>query len=193
MIESRELVHTKIQEHIARFWPRRQISSFSWTIGPIEKALPGFRVLVVAPHSKGEPWVYVSQGAWQVCSPNEDRCEFFLISPCDNVRHIETLAMVANFYADPKYRFHIGKVIDIGRPWAEGSAMRHLLVSLPFPYGPTFEWCRLSALDVIRFCWLLPITESESDFVSEHGLEAMEAKFDEFGIDYLDPMRRSVV
>jgi len=44
-----------------------------------------------------------------------------------------------------------------------------------------------------RILWLLPITETERDFKAQHGLEALEQRFDDASRQYSDPQRASVV
>ncbi len=82
--------------------------------------------------------------------------------------------------------------MNIGRPIVDGSSLDRLLVSLPCPYGPGFEYGHLSDDSHARFLWLLPITATEEKFRHDFGLEAMESKFEEDGIDYLDPFRTSL-
>lgn len=100
--------------------------------------------------------------------------------------------MVANLHADARYRLHLGKIINIGRPWIDGASCDHLLVSLPYLLGPKFEYLRVLDLS-IRFLWLLPITQSEASYARTHGVEALESVFERTAFDTLDPTRNSVV
>jgi hypothetical protein len=43
-----------------------------------------------------------------------------------------------------------------------------------------------------RFLWLLPITSSERQFAKEHGVEALEERFDQAQLQYWDINRTSV-
>jgi len=54
--------------------------------------------------------------------------------------------------------FGLGRVIEIGRPWIDGSNMENFLISLPYPYGEKIEY-----MGNIRFFWLLPITDKEKN------------------------------
>ena len=57
--------------------------------------------------------------------------------------------------------------------------------------GPRSGWaCGPTSRRLLR---VLPITEAERDFRSEHGLEALEQRFDDAAIDHTDPHRPSVV
>jgi Suppressor of fused protein (SUFU) len=44
-----------------------------------------------------------------------------------------------------------------------------------------------------KLYWLIPITENELSYKKAHGLEMLEEKFEEFGFNYADPYRDSVV
>ena len=86
----------------------------------------------------------------------------------------------------------VGHTVPIGEPWLEDSLCDHFLVSVPYPYGPDVEMCRWDGGHA-RLLWLLPITEAERDFRSEHGLEALEARLDRAAINFADPLRGSIV
>jgi hypothetical protein len=58
------------------------------------------------------------------------------VSRTEHERHLELLAVVAHLRTDARYCLRVGKVSEIGRAWSDGSAADHLLVSLPYPYGP---------------------------------------------------------
>lgn len=185
-----EGVYGAVRQHVADFWSGHAQEEFRWTLGPIGGQLPRFRVRRIAPKLLSDPWVYVTVGAWEA-----DRAsgkEFFLLSPVESPRHVETLAMTAHFHADVRHRLSIGQAVDIGRPWLDESAADHLLVSLPYPYGPVLEHCDAAGLHV-RFLWLVPITESEARCGSSRGVEVLEQLLESSDVDVIDPGRRSLV
>lgn len=118
--------------------------------------------------------------------------EFFLLSPRESPRHVETLAMLAHFHADARYRLSIGRTIDIGRPWMDDAAADHLLVSLPYLYGPALEHCTIGDRHV-QLLWLVPITRQEAQYASECGLDALEELLERSGVDLLATHRSSLV
>jgi hypothetical protein len=185
-----EEVRDSVRRHLAGYWPDRPQEEFAWTLGPIEERLPGFRVRRVAPVKPTDPWVYVTVGASEAA--DGDGVEFFILSRSESPRHVETLAMVASFHADERYRLSIGQTVNIGRPWMEGSAANHLLVSLPYPYGPSLEHLDAPGRHV-QFLWLVPITEAEARYVREQGLEAVEQLLECSEVDVIAPSRRSLV
>jgi hypothetical protein len=100
--------------------------------------------------------------------------------------------MLANFHADERYRLDVGSVVNIGDPWMPGSQCDHLLVSVPYPYGPKLEWMKFPDI-CVRFLWALPITPREAAFAELNGCEALEQKFDAARVDYLNSFRSSIV
>lgn len=190
---AKEYVYKRLAKHIREHWPENAMNFFTWELGPIQVSLPNFSVIRITPNNLHEPWVYISHGAWEVDSEPDYSMEFIITSPVEDPQHIETLAMVANFHADPVYQVHWGKSIDIGWAWLEGAKCNHLLVSLPYPFGPKLGTCDVSESLKVRYFWLLPITKAENKFLNEAGLEFLEQKFDEVGIEYLDINRASVV
>jgi hypothetical protein len=189
MIDAEE-VRDAVRRHLERVWPDHPQEEFSWTLGPIEERLPGFRVRRVTPVMPTDPWVYVTVGAAGVA--DGDGREFFILSPAESPRHVETLAMVASFHADARSRLSIGRTVNIGRPWIEGAAAGHFLVSLPYPYGPVLEHCVAPGRHV-QVLWLVPITEAEVRYVGERGLEAFEQLLETSQVDVISPSRRSLV
>jgi hypothetical protein len=182
-----DAIMNAVFEHFTAFWsrPPRRVKP----VGAIRDSIPEFEVLVFPPAESG-PWIYASHGACTIARDSDPRLEFIITSPIDNPVHCETLAMVANFHADARYRVFIGKVLAIGRPWMESSTCDHLLVSLPYPFGPALEFC---ALGPVTITWLLPITDAEATFAKTRGIEALERAFESAGIDTLDANRGSVV
>jgi hypothetical protein len=108
------------------------------------------------------------------------------------LRHVELLTMTA-FYHETE-GLGLGHTFPIGEPWLAGSMCDQFLVSLPYPFGPGLEVCESAGLRrLIRFLWLLPITQAEREYSREHGVEALERLFDDHAIEFWEPQRRSVV
>ena len=186
-----EAIFDGVRRHLDRFWPDRPHGEFVWALGPISESFPRFRVRRIAPVARRDPWVYVTVGAWEATGADPHGTEFLLLSPAEDPRHVELLAMVTNLHADPRYRLSAGSTMDIGRPWSDGSAADHLLVSLPYPYGPDLEVCDLGERHV-RFLWLVPITPAEADLVRSQGAGALERLLEQSGADVIAPARPSL-
>jgi hypothetical protein len=189
---SERQVRSAILDHLQGFWPNSVVVEERWEQGRIEDNIPGFQVLRVKSQTPGRPVIYVTNGCFIVEPTRHIRHEFFLISPSEDRRHVETLTMLATFHADERYKLDVGSVANIGGPWMQSSECDHLLISVPYPYGPKLEWKKLPDI-CVRFLWALPITPREAAFVELNGYDALEQKFDAAKVDYLNVARSSTV
>ncbi|GIE31006.1 hypothetical protein Ait01nite_040510 [Actinoplanes italicus] len=160
--------------------------------GPARALVPDLHIVRLTPPGPG--WVYATTGLWEATQRDGHGLEFVLHAPrVDDVTHIETLSMVGYYHASGgDYTLGLGHTVPIGRPWQPGSACDHLLVSLPYPWGPEFERCEVPGGHA-QLLWLLPITAAEKRYRHEHGLEALEQLFEEAEIIPNDPLRDCVV
>jgi hypothetical protein len=169
-----------VRAHYEAFFAGRENVELVWNRGPMRELLPDFRVLRFEPGAGDGAWVYATAGG--VAGK-----EFVLGAPEPDAAHVELVTMVAHMHADPDQRLHEGKVLEIGRPWLEGSRADHVLVSLPYPWGPSLERC-----GEIQILWLLPVTASEAAFAREHGHLALEERLEAAGAQWLRARRRPV-
>jgi len=180
-----------LEEHVRRCFAGHEVDASRWDIGPILSVNPHLRVLRVAPRSAGGVWTYVSIGGWAATADRADGIEFVLSTPTDaTARAAELLAMTVHYHQGGT--LGLGHTVPIGHPWLRGSGCDHLLVSLPYPFGPELEHRDLGDRHV-RFRWLLPITKAERDYKQANGLEALERAFDAAALKYWDVGRNSVV
>ena len=173
----------KTLTHLKTYWQEADISEHSWFVGRILNEMPNFKVYCVKPKSKNI-YLYVSHGI-----SDSFNSEFFFISPQKSEKLIENLAMLASFSLKYPKEFQIGNVIDIGQPWIKNSSMELILISLPYPYGQSFEYDG----NGVRYLWLLPIHQNEYDFLLKNGADALENLFNINEINYLDINRKSVI
>lgn len=163
---------------------------YRWMRGGSYESLPALQIV----EANGTKCVhYVTAGASDIKDNHGYGLEFCLQAGEPSVFHVELLAMVAFMHCDPRHRLSVGHTLKIGRPIVVGSSLDRLLVSLPYPYGERFEFIHLSNGQHARILWLLPITALEERFRHEHGLEALEKRFDKKELNYIDFLRRSVV
>jgi len=192
MVETLSAERCALLDHVQAAWPASAIVAEQWEHGPIRVNVPGFEVIRVMPADTAQSIAYVTSGCFTIEATEHLRHEFFLLAPTEDRRHVEILAMLANFHADRRYRLDLGSVVAIGEPWLPRSTCDHLLICLPYTHGPKFEWLRLPGC-CVRFLWALPITTDEASFGKENGLEALEQKFEALQFDYWNPYRTSVV
>jgi hypothetical protein len=106
---------------------------------------------------------------------------------------MKNLGLLGFYHAGPvENRMGIGHTVPIGEPWVPGSSMDYLLVQWPYPWGP-----KLAELTVgsqrIHVLWVLPIYAIEREFKSRFGLEALEQRFADAEMEWVDPFRAPVV
>jgi Suppressor of fused protein (SUFU) len=179
-----------LAEHVRRFFDGRRVDAFTWEAGPILATNPHFRALRVAPQPQFDLWTYVSVGGWAATSDQDYGLEFVVITDVDTPRAVELLAMTVYYHRGG--RLGLGHSFPIGEPWLPGANCDHMLVSLPYPFGPELQQCHVGDRHV-DFLWLLPITKAEQTFKAAHGQEALEQRFEEGGLRYWEVERDSVV
>lgn len=178
----------QLEAHVHSFFEGRPSESVTWPYGP-SKRNDHFHVLRFAPGADGL-WVYVSVGSW-AWSPDRLRSlEFIVAADHPTDRAVELIAM-ASFY-NRDIPLGVGHTLPHGRPWLPGSKCDHLLVSLPYPWGPDLETAHVAERHV-DFLWLLPITKAERDFKVLHGLEALEQRFEDAELEFWNATRESVI
>lgn len=178
---------TTLDAHYASNWGPPTDQS-RWTKGPVEDLPRDFRVLVF--HRSAAMTAYATRCMSQ--PEDEARLELHLFAGCEHEIDpalVELLTVTAHYHRTGR-RLGLGHTVNFGRPWRPGSACTHALLSLPYLDGPGLEWLSEPR---VQFLWLIPITEAELRYRSERGVEALEERFEAAQLDYLDPLRRSVI
>lgn len=183
-------IQNSLETHVRRFFKDHICSAHTWKSGPIIEVTPDFKVLEIAPGPRIGLWSYVSIGAWEVNHSGYPRQEFILATQEKHDCQIEYLAMIAHYHL--KEKLNVGHTVPLGKPWLPDSPLDHLLVSIPYPYGPELEIFDIEALQ-LHFRWLLPIYDTERAFRHKKGLEELEKLFDDEAVEFWDDKRLSVV
>jgi hypothetical protein len=184
--------HDRILQHYREFWGADRVADSHWTPEHLGSRLPDFHIAKVAPATQDGMRAFASIGAWRATEGEERGLEFIVAAPSLSAAVMHRLGMVAYYHAGPtENRLGAGHRLPVGEPWVEGSELDTILLSLPYPWGPRLEHCQLPDRH-IQVLWVLPITSAESAFARENGVEALEQRFDDAKIDYLDPFRASV-
>lgn len=160
-----------------------------WDEGPRADLPAEFTILAFPPRPQRAMWTYATAG---MALPEDDRpIELHLFSPEQYAAHAELLTAIAHYHRTGR-RLDVGHTVNFGRPWMPGSPCDHGLISLPYLDGPAVEVLETDAYTVHCY-WLIPITQREVTYKKTHGLDALEAAFEQHNVDYLDPQRESVV
>jgi hypothetical protein len=179
-----------VETHVRLFFADRQIDVLTWPIGPIVDQNPHFRVLRIAPGSQADVWTYVSVGGWAATAEHNHGLEFVLCTATPEERAVELLAMTVYYHRGGK--LGVGHTVPVGEPWLPGSVCDHLLLSLPYPFGRDLQTCHVGDRHV-EVLWLLPISAAERAWKVSAGLEALETRFEQLGLQYWQADRASLV
>jgi hypothetical protein len=156
--------------------------------GPIHQLPVDFAIQRYAPQPGRDMWAYATCGMSQ---PNErNSLELHMFSPRASPEIEELLVVTAHFHRTSA-ALDLGHSVNFGRPWLRGSECEHGLISLPYLDGPSLENLQIGP-DLVKCCWLVPITLAEVHYKQKSGLEALEQAFERDGLNYLDPHRASV-
>jgi len=181
-----------IEAHLRHGFPGQRVVVQGWRTDAM--SAPHVRVLRVDPETRGGLWLHVSSGASVPAPPRPagppEGSEFVLVTPFKTLRAVELLAMVVYFHG--VQALSVGDTVSVGEPWLPGSACGHLLVSDPYLLADEL-WTLSLADRAVHFRWVIPITAAERAYAARRGLEGLEQRFEEAGLEYWDPHRRSVV
>lgn len=181
------LSHTqKIRAHYARCWQPPE-AAVRLSGGRIHELPADFHVLRIP---RGAMVAYATEGMSVPTDAEPLELHMFCRQGQPGAeRIVELLTAVAHFHRT-RVRLSLGHTVNFGIPWLDGAGAEFGLVSLPYLDGPSFEWLSPPG---VRFLWLIPVTKAEVEFKKQHGLDALETRFEAAAFDYLDPFRRSVV
>ncbi len=173
--------------HIDIFWQLNEKALLEPTDPLLVSRLPGLRVARMAPSGPGEPWVFLSLGAWELTRDGGRGWEFMWLAESPDPAGAEVVARaVRRHLFDPT---DVGAIITLD-PSVPG--IDALLVCPPYPFNPSLEWLDVGDM-VIRCVWLLPITHPEATFARTNGVEALEQRLQEAQAPFLTLGRPSVV
>jgi hypothetical protein len=174
-------------KHYESIW-NAEANYYLFDKGPIQKMSSNFRILEFEPTTGRDMWTYATSG---MSASNElNPIELHIFSFKRDASIIELLTAVAYYHKNTS-RIGLNNFVNFGRPWQNQSICEFGFISLPYLDGPDLESMDFNGRE-IKFYWLIPVTLREKDFAIKNGIEALEEKF-ESGLDYLDPLRNSMV
>lgn len=148
-----------------------------------------FSVLEFPPSEKADCWIYSTMG--MSTDTPDSLIELHVLSSKQDAALIELLTITASFHRnDTSLDLHHS--VNFGRPWQDDSLCSYGFISLPYLSGEALEIFNFEG-GHLHNLWLLPITEGERDYKMENGWDALEQRFEDFGLDYLNPERASCV
>ncbi len=173
--------------HYASIWGP-PLSTWHWTRGPVHDLGELFAIQV---HDASPDAISLATIGMSLHS-SPRAMELHLLAPRQLVELdplVELLTVVAHYHRTGP-GLGLDDTVNFGRPWLPQSTRSFGLVSLPYIDGIELE--RPKGLET-RCLWLLPITSEELVYKKNHGVEALEDAFERAELDYLNPLRSSVV
>lgn len=148
---------------------------------------PEVKILLFPPTRTQNAWIYATLGMSDLASGHHAP-EIHLFSHEKNDAIVQAISSMMDYVQEG--HLHFG---DLFESRGEDSfTCTHLLAAYPFPEGEGFP--ELYSEDrEIEFIWLLPVTDSEIDFMKKHGYDALEEKLFESEADFYDWNRKPVV
>jgi hypothetical protein len=176
--------------HYQNSWNAGEPAMFLYDKGPFNKLPYDFRVLEFEPRKARNMWTYATCCMSQ---PEDDvPIEMHIFSLNQDRTIVELLTAIAYYHRNTK-RVGLNHSINLGRPWKNNSTCSYGLISLPYLDGPKLEnFLSPENNQVIKFYWVIPITEKEYLYKRSYGVEALEQKFGK-DFNYLNPLRQSVM
>ena len=150
--------------------------------GKMEK---DFSVLEFSPSEKADCWIYSTLG--MSVDTADSLIELHVLSNKQDASLIELLTITASFHRN-NTSLGLHHSVNFGRPWQDDSSCSYGFISLPYLSGEDLEIFNFEN-GHLHNLWLLPITESERDYKMEFGWDALEQRFEDYGLDYLNPQR----
>jgi hypothetical protein len=185
--------HDAILRHYRDFWGADRIEEVHWTPDRIAERIPDLHIVKVRPGTDDGMWAFASIGAWRATDGEPTALEFVVVGPSQSAEAMRWLAMTVYYHSGPpENRLGAGHTVGLGESWVPGSSLDSVLISLPYLWGSKLEHCPLADRHV-QVLWVLPITNAERTFARENGVDALEARFEQVKLNYLDYFRASVV
>lgn len=184
-----EAYHAIINHYESVWQNKAEILAF--VHGPMLDKYEDFRVLEFAPSAKRKCWTYATAGMSDTVG---SMLELHIFSPEQDRSIVELLTATAYYHLSTEDKLGLWHTVDFGRPWKGNSDCHFGFISLPYLDGPALEnFENRGGGEVVKFYWLIPITQQERTYKIKYGVDALEEKFEKASFNYLDPFRQSVV
>ena len=189
VFKSSEKYQQRILKHYIAVWDGK-FSVLKWDRGAITKLPSKFEVLEFPPTAERNTWIYatccMSQPIDQV------KIELHMYSGVQDRALVELLTAVVYYHSLTHY-LNLNHTVNFGKSWQGDSKCSYGFISLPYLEGPMLENIEIDGGEILKFYWLIPVTEQEVEYKTAFGVEALESKMEEGEFNYIDPYRLSVV
>lgn len=173
------LVTGQLMQHCERFWGSR---------GELYQAEEADVLIGVYPASRRRGWwTYVTL---ELHKTGASECMLYSYRfQKEMIVHLATIAsQVIRQWEKERTRVQAGDVFMLADAIVEGSVLNHAVLTPAFFEEVGFEYYT-NGTDVIRFMMLHAIAESEARYVESFGLDALQERFADVGVDSLHVLR----
>jgi hypothetical protein len=179
---------TLISRHYEKVWEENGIDKY-WAEGPVHELPAGFCILEFPPHCGREMWTYATCGMSQ---PGDKMpVEIHIFSDDQAEELVELLTVVAHYHRTGASLWW-AHTVNFGKPWLDDSKCTYGMLSLPYLDGEELEILKIDQT-MIRFLWLIPITEKECEYKKKFGLDKFEELLESREVDFSNPLRAGVI
>lgn len=177
-----------LQQHLEKQWGANS-TKLKWHYDPHKKLHNQFSILEFLPNEHHNCWIYSTLG--MSLDSEEYLIELHLRSSKQDISLVELLTVTASFHrSDTELGLHHS--VNFGRPWQDNSPCSYGFISLPYLDGEDLEIFDFEN-GHLHNLWFIPITKSERDYKMKYGWDALEEKFEAYGLDYINPHRKACV
>ena len=127
----------QVEKHVRDFFAEHTVTEHVFPRGPTARLVPEFRVLCSQPSSELNFYTYLSIGTSFVGDEDGRPLEFLITSSSHDDLWVELLTMTAYYHSTES--LELGHTFPIGHPLLADKSCDHILVSLPYPFGPSLE------------------------------------------------------
>lgn len=175
-------------KHYSSFWGK-EYNVLTWDVERAKELGEDFCILEFPPRDSKNMWTYAT-----CCMSNDDDnpIELHIYSKDKDESLIALLTIIAHFHRFDE-KLGLSHTVNFGVPWKPRSNCSYGLISLPYLDGIEFELLNIGKNRIVHFYWLVPITKEEVTFKKENGIDSLEDIFEKDELNYIDPLRNSVI
>ena len=181
-----DFYYTNLISHYEKYFGNSGVK-LTLNEGPMEKLDQDFHIREFEISRSEEPYYCYCTVGMSVGRIDDNLIELFVYSPKSDLALVELLTVCASYHKNV-LPLNLNHTVNIGQSWIDNSICDHGFISLPYLDGE-----KLELTGDVHCYWFIPITIEERDFKIANGSEALEQLFEDQVLDYINPMRQSLV
>ena len=183
-------MYQKIQAAYEKQWGKPSEQILPDLPSDLLKDFPDLKILVFPPTRTQPVWIYATVGLFDIAIGENAIPEIHLFSSEQNNEVlVSALSRLMEYCMETPLEY--GQIFPCGND--VHTNCKHLLATFPFADGEGFPELMIDDKE-IQFIWLLPVTDSESVYMKDHGYETLDEKlFETDDVNFFDWNRPSVL